>query len=115
MTPLSVLDARVARGAALLDERGSADWRRQLDVGRINVDSLRDCVIGQLYPNTTFTAALRRLSNGRFPWVGELRDWAFDLGFDVDDEEDIEPLNTVWQTYLLASTTADEDSDRENR
>jgi hypothetical protein len=115
MTPLSVLDARVARGAALLDERGPAAWRQQIDVGRLDVNLDCDCVIGQLYPNMMFTTALRRLSSGLFQWVAELHDWALDHGFDVDDNDDVEPLNTAWQTYLLAGTTSDEDSDRENR
>lgn len=112
MTPLSVLDARVARGAALLDERGPAAWRQRIHVGRLDVGSWRDCVVGQLYPNTLLPVALHGRLGGPVA-LGELRDWALDHGFDAETHDDVEPLTTAWQAYLLAGTTSDEDSDRE--
>lgn len=57
--------ARVRSGVDLLDLRGPPDWRSRIDPDRLNVDSGRDCVLGQVYG--TYWSGLRylELSDGR--------------------------------------------------
>lgn len=45
---LAVIDARVARGAALLDLRWPG-WRSEIDLDRFHIGHSQDCVLGQLY------------------------------------------------------------------
>lgn len=40
---------RVRRGAALLDERGPADWRDRLDRDALDLRWCHTCVVGQVY------------------------------------------------------------------
>lgn len=48
MSALTVRE-RVARGVALLDERGPESWRDKIDPARLNVASGLDCVLGQVF------------------------------------------------------------------
>lgn len=47
MAPQSVAD-RVAKGAALLD-RELPDWAREIDLERLDITQVDDCILGQLY------------------------------------------------------------------
>lgn len=40
---------QVARGMALLDAHGPADWRERIDLDRLTFKSSTDCVLGQVY------------------------------------------------------------------
>lgn len=42
------MDACVARGAALLDEKYEG-WHERIDQSRLRMESVHDCVLGQLY------------------------------------------------------------------
>ena len=50
-TTNQVLKARVERGAALLDAE-QPDWAPRIDLDVLNMTSVGDCVLGQLYLET---------------------------------------------------------------
>lgn len=66
--------ARIRKGVEMLD--GSIpNWYRSIDLGGLNLDSFKSCVIGQLY-NGSFWAGLENLF---YPGVGS--DVAAEYGF----------------------------------
>lgn len=44
-----IVVARVRRGMAVLDEQGPPNWRQLIDTKHLRIESLYDCVLGQLY------------------------------------------------------------------
>lgn len=48
LTPWQLAAARVARGAALLDEKRPG-WAGEIDVGKLDVAECRRCMLGQLF------------------------------------------------------------------
>jgi hypothetical protein len=46
---MSTINERVQAGIALLDEKGPADWRERIDFATLNLQSRRNCVLGQIY------------------------------------------------------------------
>jgi hypothetical protein len=80
-------DARVAAGAALLDERGPDDWRDKIDLDTLDVFSFTDCVLGQLYG---------RYNSGKDAldiWEG------MSYGFDDSKGHHVK-LTAAWKRYL---------------
>ena len=80
---------RVKRGAALLDEKDPG-WWGAIDLGKLDLRSKCDCVLGQLgaqrfgttlHPYIDGLSEIARLSPLRAP------DYGFDTGIDPDDYE----------------------------
>lgn len=46
---MTIAEERVARGAALLDAKGPANWRALIDRGVLTIASSIHCICGQLY------------------------------------------------------------------
>lgn len=116
MTPATTdLDPVVARGAALLDERGPANWRELVDAATLSQRSTNLCVVGQafgslfdageLVGDNAWHAGLRQLGApssfdlGRRPWLAE-------HGFDVDYnnviflDDAFDRLTAAWRRHL---------------
>jgi hypothetical protein len=45
-------EAEIARGVAVLDRHGPANWRRRINVSRLDLKKVCDCVLGQVYRGT---------------------------------------------------------------
>lgn len=89
-------EERVARGAALLDERVPG-WRERLDVGALDVSSIRNCPVGQAFELSeidvwdsavvAYRRALRDLgapSRGQGEYFeSSMYEWAVEHGFDA--------------------------------
>ena len=81
-TPTLPLPARVAAGAALLDQRRPG-WHQQVDLGRLDLEDWRTDVLGQLYG--TFGVGVHKLTPGLSE--AEVDAWTVAHGFDVDDTD----------------------------
>lgn len=100
-------DDAVRRGAALLDERGPADWRDQINSDRLNLGSIHDCVLGQVYyfvdRYEPFDAGLKRLGAPMDDGNNDVElDWTFDHGFD-DPDNGYHALTEAWRAYLTTT------------
>jgi hypothetical protein len=100
---MSTVAERVARGAALLDER-EPGWAERIDLGRLDVMSECRCVLGQLY--------LREWPDLRLPYLFAVRALGIDdtqaeqaLGFDDEDGEYPE-LTAEWHRVITARRSA---------
>lgn len=102
-------ERRVRGGAEYLDSRGStyADWRDRLDLGTLDVDDDRRCVIGQLRRsfNTSpeFWRSNRWLRDRGFVvsgvnWFGVVIGWRGTRRFDRRNLR----LAEAWRSYVLA-------------
>lgn len=80
---------RVARGAALLDERVPG-WERAVNLDYLAMQSKCHCVIGQLLGDYTLGRRRMELS----PQDG------IDLGFDGDSEGDYSKLQAEWRSLI---------------
>lgn len=81
---------RVARGAALLDQKRPG-WAHAIDTGTLDLQSSCLCVIGQVYGNFySYVGAVTGDASG----VGSSRPHAARLGFWVETEHDSRPLDT---------------------
>jgi hypothetical protein len=83
---MSTIADRVEHGAALLDAKRPG-WWQQIDLGRLNIESPCDCVIGQLgsYPETTRSLGLHI----------SLDDWLH--GFEGDEYAE---LTDAWRDLI---------------
>ena len=92
---MPTITERVERGAALLDEKMPGWWQR-VDLGRLDIESGCNCVIGQLgsYPET---------SEG-FGLLSSLDD--FTHGFDGGEPDDYRALTKAWRDLILARYVA---------
>jgi hypothetical protein len=101
---MSTIAERVARGAALLDEREPGWWQR-IDLGRLDIGSTCRCVLGQLWddaPELWFdeepddTNPYKRALNELRLYHGKDED----LGFDREDGEHYPPLTAAWRELI---------------
>jgi hypothetical protein len=79
---LPPMHARVAAGAALLDQRRPG-WRAQVDPGRLDLLDWRADVLGQLYGS--FGAGVRTLTPGL--GEAEVDAWTIAHGFDLGEAD----------------------------
>jgi hypothetical protein len=61
----------VKRGVNLIDQYGPQDWRKKINLAKLDMCSVTNCVLGQLYE--TFTDGLKAL-NFRTRVRGDLKD-----------------------------------------
>ncbi len=89
----------VASGAAALALDQGENWRDRLDAERIDVRSLRDCPLGQLYGDYSY--ATSKLS-GYPEYSRETCRWARDHGFESANvvQEEYDMLTAAWKEYL---------------
>ena len=94
----ATIEARVASGAAWLDEPWPG-WERCIDVGRLDLNSDYECVLGQIAhrriaPKTPFFRACRQLP-------GLLRDYGFaaDL-YEPDDDYEVPRIERAWERLI---------------
>jgi hypothetical protein len=90
---MSKYAARVATGAALLDEHGNGNgWRRDINKGTLNINDFYLCVLAQLFGN--YSAGLQEL--GLFT-TSEAIEHGFDVEMGVDDSDE---LTSAWLDIL---------------
>lgn len=70
-----------ARGSALLDDVHPG-WRAELDVDRLDLNAVYDCVLGQLYPREGYLNAVRRLYDLEVAAL-DGNDWSIHHGFNA--------------------------------
>ncbi|HZE34072.1 MAG TPA: hypothetical protein VE198_21895 [Actinoallomurus sp.] len=99
------IEARVARGAALLDEK-LPGWDQRIDLGRLNLQSECNCILGQEFADRStspYMAAVFELGLGNWS--------ASEHGFDLLGEEESRiterestyaALTAEWRTVILA-------------
>ena len=91
-------DKRVLKGASLLDTHFKGyDWRSEIDIETLEMDSSSQCVLGQLfgdYQNGLIALKLDDVSMGL--------DARREVGFSTCawDSYDWEKLDFEWKTYL---------------
>jgi hypothetical protein len=91
---------RVARGAALLDEK-EPGWDKQIDLDRLYVGSPCDCVLGQLHHR--FWKGVDRLSlEGRTQEHGFMWHARDDSGRDVE----VDALDAAWRELIESRRAA---------
>jgi hypothetical protein len=97
MTVIAEVAERVARGAALLDEK-EPGWAARIDLGAFDIGWQCRCVLGQLYGNycTGVSAVLPFGLTAEHGFVWE----ADDLGAEEDSE--IAALNDEWRHLIEA-------------
>lgn len=97
-------DARelVESGAAFLDER-VPDWREKIDTGKLRINSLRDCVLGQL-AGWYFTGLNE---------LGITPAKAFDYGFVEADGATASELEQAWTDEIMGRTPKTEPESRQ--
>lgn len=88
-------ETEVARGIALLDEK-ILGWRDRIDLGRLNIASCEDCILGQLYGDY-FDG--REILTGNIPPT-EGFDWAVYRGFTTESPLDVDALTAAWRRAL---------------
>lgn len=113
------LDARVAKGAALLDEKDPG-WLDVIDIDRLDVHSTVDCVAGQLFsagtdPDGAFCNTMYRLgldtADGATAYGFQLRVWevhwrAEELGINATGAQIYAPLTDAWKRLITARRAA---------
>jgi hypothetical protein len=96
---MATIAERVARGAALLDEREPGWWKR-IDLGKLDLASTCRCVLGQLWddaPELWFdTGPYKRALDELGLYHGKDED----LGFDREDGEHYPPLTAAWRELI---------------
>jgi hypothetical protein len=96
---MSTIAERVARGAALLDEREPGWWQR-IDLSKLDLASTCRCVLGQLWIDMAIE------DDEEDPYNMALRDLSLyhgrdeDLGFDREDGEQYPPLTAAWRELI---------------
>jgi len=86
---LSTITERVERGAALLDEKRPG-WWRLIDLGRLDIDSDRNCVIRQL---GSYVGTVRGL--GLYYSAADVAH-----GFQGDDDDETAALTVAWRDLI---------------
>lgn len=95
------IEARVARGAAWLDEN-EPGWERRIDLAKLNLGDGCRCVIGQVMQEGDYAATMRRLRRGD----PHSCVWPVAHGFNVDLEDDgfryalYRALDEAWTALL---------------
>jgi hypothetical protein len=95
-------DEYVAAGIAWLDQNGPADWRSRVDLGTLDINSVDDCVLGQVFRNHD------RYRNGYYYAVETFLDDQFDdditgpLGFSGVGEIGPRHMTEAWVRALSA-------------
>lgn len=101
---------RVRRGAALLDQRGPADWRDRVDVDRLNLRWMDTCVLGQVYTGHVesyygYDVGLDALdAPGDADGAVARDDWAQRHGFEEPTDGNYDALTRAWVDYLTTET-----------
>lgn len=95
---------QVARGMALLDERGPTNWRKRINLNTLDVSTGEDCILGQVYG--WYPDGLDALG---------IRDWdevPANLGFRVMFVADAHTMNSAYaeltQTWRDALTDTEQ-------
>ena len=98
--------ARVARGAALLDEK-QPGWVERIDLGALWMRDTCGCVLGQLYEDPAdpmrddgYWLGLRALEIPARPVSAPER-----FGFAVEDPQDYGALDAAWRTLVESRRT----------
>lgn len=100
---------RVARGAALLDEK-LPGWDKDINLDRLDLSSSCRCVVGQLFVSNRLARVARLLGETLTPYAGGLITLGlgldgedYDYGFDKADEAgNYELLTAEWERLILA-------------
>lgn len=90
---MSTINERVQAGIALLDEKGPADWRERIDLGKLDLAYMSRCILGQVFGD--FYAGARDL--------GFKEEWAWYV-----NERDTAPYG-FWRDASLPDAYGDED------
>lgn len=83
------VEARVARGAAWLDEKVPG-WERRIDLGVLDIGSCRVCMVGQLSPPWHLADAGLNLWSAGFASVS----WPW------EDNPEVDALNDAWRSLI---------------
>jgi hypothetical protein len=104
----------VKRGAALLDEKGPADWRSQIDLDALDMERGHLCILGQLYRRhdddmNGYMIGVRKL----FPTVIDSRSVSGVHGYhSLSHSHSLGELRLAWRELLesAADTRAEAES-----
>jgi hypothetical protein len=109
---MSTITERVERGAALLDEKRPG-WWREIDLGRLNLRSGCDCVIGQIGGTLTYSdtvcslGADRTAEEVRFGFEAAEVIKGDDWDWNVQDAE-YDALTEAWRDLITGRRAAAE-------
>lgn len=98
MNETEAREAVTAGAAALAADLGES-WRDRLDAERVDVRSLRDCPLAQVYGDYSYGAS--KLS-GYPQYSRKASRWARDHGFESANvvQEEYDMLTAAWKEYL---------------
>ena len=100
---MSTVAGRVARGAALLNEK-LPGWDERIDLAGLELSSCYRCVLGQLFARSPGPETGSELSPyGLGIWALDLRGSGADYGFDGPDTD---ALNAEWRKVIEAARAA---------
>jgi hypothetical protein len=90
---------RVRKGIALLDKDGPADWRELIDLRILNIATIHNCVLGQLYGN--YDVGMGKLASRACSYGKAAPDPGW-YGFSLSKygAETWDKLNQVWKQEL---------------
>lgn len=89
---MDTVEARVARGAAWLDEH-QPGWERRIDLAKLALDETCRCVLGQVMPEHNYYETLYRIDVG---W-----EWSAQHGFSGGFDSDVwQVLDEVWISLI---------------
>lgn len=105
MTAANYVEARirssVQRGAELLDQKGVKDWYSKVDLDTLQMYSLANCVLGQLYGSVhDGLKSLQKFDTNNLYIEDEWQKVCFH-GFSVNDYEDnFDMLGEMWREAI---------------
>ena len=95
------IEARVVRGAALLDET-LPGWVERIDLDNLALDDECDCVLGQTWDGYSLSSPFDAHMNE----LGLLGSEGIEHGFDVRDPREYEALTAEWKRLVEARRSA---------
>jgi hypothetical protein len=94
---------RIARGAAFLDEK-QPGWRERIDLEALNLASLENCVLGQVFGH--FDGGFAALADAGLVADVATLDYGFDVNGDEDDDGWYSVLTQEWREYIESTRAA---------
>jgi hypothetical protein len=102
---MNVIEERVARGAALLDEYVPA-WFNKVDLDRLDIGNCTNCILGQVFGSyqVGFNTLAELAPEKEFLWEG---DEAFGFSETAgSDADELSSLNRAWRVEIEKRTQA---------
>lgn len=97
---MSNVDELVAKGIALLDEKGPEGWRDRIDLDELDVSGGCTCVLAQVYGTYGRGCTALRMASTGCPCCETGKDQAHDFGFNDTCDISYDQLTAAWRAAL---------------